>query len=353
MSIPTEREAFNLIPRQLAGLLGVELEDVDVRSDFPAPPELASEVDLVLDALQYQWVVEWKRSGSLASTASAAKQLVSLGFAPHTYRTISMLVVPFMSSTAAERCEEMGVAWMDLSGNAHIEAPGLRIHVEGKPNRYPRLGRPSNMFASKSSRVARFLLRFPEETFLQREIAEQADLSEGYTSRIVNRLQEASLIYRDRDGKVGVREPGLLLDAWAENYRFDKHHIRRGIVSARSGEALMRQVAEVFADRDVDYAATGLAGTWLVDPFASFRTASFYVRKPLRDDDLETLRFHEGERGSNLWLISPSDDGVFHGAESSKKICHVHPIQLYLDLQHHPERSDEAAEHLRKTCLKW
>jgi hypothetical protein len=333
--------------------LDTDIEELDVRREFNAPSHIPSKADLVINAIEHQWIVEWRASGTLSSVASALESLQAASYAVHPYATIPLLVTPFMSASTAERCEDMGIAWMDLSGNAHIMAPGVRIHVQGKPNQYIRRGRPSNMFAAKSSRVARLLLRFPEKTFLQREIAEQSNLSEGYTSRIVSRLEDTSLLYRDQQGKVGVREPGLLLDAWAENYRFDKHRIRRGIVTARSGEALLERVAEVFGEREIDYAATGLAGAWLVDPFASFRTASFYVREPLREDVLEAMRFHEGERGSNLWLLSPNDDGVFHGAEMTKGISHVHPVQLYLDLQHHPERSEEAAEHLRSTFLKW
>ena len=48
----------------------------------------------------------------------------------------------------------------------------------------------------------------------------------------------------------------------------------------------------------------------------------------------------------------PNDEGVFQGAVEREGIPCVHPVQVYLDLKDHPERSAEAAEALRKKLLK-
>jgi hypothetical protein len=42
---------------------------------------------------------------------------------------------------------------------------------------------------------------------------------------------------------------------------------------------------------------------------------------------------------------------VFHGAAEREGIRCVHPVQAYLDLKDHPERSAEAAEQLRAKLL--
>jgi len=49
-----------------------------------------------------------------------------------------------------------------------------------------------------------------------------------------------------------------------------------------------------------------------------------------------------------VWLIVPKDPDVFHGVKPVADIPCVHPIQVYLDLQAHPERAEEAAAELRK-----
>ena len=68
-------------------------------------------------------------------------------------------------------CADAGVSWLDLSCNAHIVAPGLRILIEGKKNRFVRRGRPSTAFAPRSARIARRLLIEPERAFRQQELA--------------------------------------------------------------------------------------------------------------------------------------------------------------------------------------
>jgi hypothetical protein len=63
------------------------------------------------------------------------------------------------------------------------------------------------------------------------------------------------------------------------------------------------------------------------------------------------MGFHEMERGENVWLVQPNDDGVFDGSEVREGIFCAHPVQIYLDLKDHPERSTEAADELRKKFL--
>jgi len=104
---------------------------------------------------------------------------------------IPLLVVPYMGETGRRLCEEHEIAWLDLSGNARIKAPGLLINVEGKPNRFKSAGRPPNLFAPKSSRMVHQFLIQPDRALNQRELSQAADLDEGYTSRIVGRFEES------------------------------------------------------------------------------------------------------------------------------------------------------------------
>jgi len=53
----------------------------------------------------------------------------------------------------------------------------------------------------------------------------------------------------------------------------------------------------------------------------------------------------------NARLVVPNDHGVFEGAADFGGIRCVHPVQIYVDLKGHPERSAEAAEDLRARLL--
>jgi hypothetical protein len=227
------------------------------------------------------------------------------------------------------------------------------VQIEGQPNRYKGPGRPASAFAPKSSRISRWLLMHPNQPLTQRELATATKMDEGFTSRIVAKLESDELIVRDPDGRIRARDPDLLLDAWAESYSFRKHSVLRGHVPARTAEAQLRTMAEILAKKRQQYAATGLAAAWLLDRFAGFRIVTIYLASEPETQLLEQLGFREAESGANTWLVVPNDEGVFHGASDRDGVRCAHPIQVYLDLKDHPERAKEAAEQLRKDLLKW
>ncbi len=266
---------------------------------------------------------------------------------------IPLLVVPFMGETGRRLCEEKEIAWLDLSGNARIKAPGLLINVEGKPNRFKSAGRPPNLFAPKSSRIVRQFLIHPDRALNQRELSQAADLDEGYTSRIVRRLEETGLIVRDENGLLKPKDPDPFLDAWHEAYDFTRHNIIKGHVAARSGEELLHKAAGVLEKQEPGYVATGLCAAWLYTHFAHFRLATFYIPDAPGDELSNHLGFREDEKGANIWLVVPNDEGVFHASEVREGIRCAHPLQVYLDLKDHPERSSEASSVLRQDYLNW
>lgn len=145
---------------------------------------------------------------------------------------------------------------------------------------------------------------------------------------------------------------GALLDALREAYDFSKHQVVRGHMAARSSDEVLRRLAESAQREKIEYAATGLAGAWLWSGFAGFRLVTLFVADLPNQKARCQMGFHEVERGENVWLVQPSDAGVFDGCEIRDAISCVHPVQIYLDLKDQPERSAEAAEALRKELLK-
>jgi hypothetical protein len=240
---------------------------------------------------------------------------------------------------------------MDLSGNARLAAPGLRVNIEGKPNQFKRPGRPRSLFAPRSSRIARCLLIEPDHAMRQRGLAKAAGLDEGFTSRIVRQLEQEQLVAREPSGAVRVADFDAMLEAWREAYDFSKHHIVRGHIAARSSDEVLRQVAAQLKRDKIEHAATGLAGAWLLNQFAGFRLVVLYVAQLPSAEAHQALGFREESRGEKVWLVVPNDEGVFHGAAEHEGIRCVHPVQVYLDLKGHPERSAEAAQQLRKGIL--
>ena len=293
--------------------------------------------------------MEWKRSGSLGPVASAIRQLrMAQGSFPH--RVIPLLAVPYVGKAAQERCAQAEVPWLDLSGNARIIVPGIFYQDLGNPNRFRRPGRPESAFGPKGSRIARLLPIEPSKAMTQRAIASGTGVDEGHTSRIVGKLLQADLVERGEDG-VRVPNPGTLLDAWREAYGFDRHHVIRGHISSGRGDPLTRLIAETLSKANIPYAATALSAAWLWTRYAGFRLSTVYLPTPPSKSIQKGLGFREEPRGANTWLVVPNDEGVFVGAESVEGIRCVHPVQAYLNLKDHPERSTEAAAELRSQIL--
>src|SRR3989304_5442898 len=162
--------------------------------------------DAIVQTSQNTFLLEFKNSSAKAPMLLAKISLIERkqSFAE---KVIPLVVVPYMGDVGRRSLEESGISWVDLSGNAHIEAPGLLIRVAGKPNRFKEAGRPANIFAPRSSRIAREFLINPDQFITQTQMVQRTGLDEGFTSRIIHRLEDDQLITRRADGALYVRDP--------------------------------------------------------------------------------------------------------------------------------------------------
>ena len=347
MQVPRESIAIRQAADRLAEILCVpdlaEDTHVAVRSNDGRP------WDAVLAAKGFSFVLEWKRSGSLGHVAAAIRQLeMAKRNLPH--EVIPLLAVPYMGEAAQEHCAQAELAWLDLSGNARIIAPGIFYQNLGNPNLFRRPGRPESAFGPRGSRITRRLLMEPGKVATQRTLASGSGLDEGHTSRIVGKLLEGGLVSRG-EGGISVTDSKALLDAWRDDYRFDRHHVIRGHIASSGGDLLIQAISGVLSRIEEPYAATALPAAWLWTRYAGFRLSTVYLSNPPSAALKKELGFREEPRGANTWLVVPNDDGVFDGAEVVGGIRCVHPVQAYVDLKDHPERATEAAEELRRRLL--
>ena len=350
MRVPTGHQTTRLATERLTEIFSAAGQTVDIAFEVAAGQIAGFEGwDAVVTAGSHTFVVECKSSGSLSQIALAVHQLVQAhGRFP--YPVIPLLAVPYMGESARAHCERNGVAWLDLSGNARIVAPGIFYHDLGHPNRFRRPGRPESAFGPKGSRITRRLLMDLETPVRQRALASSTGLNEGHVSRIVGKLVDTGLLERGDDG-IRVVDADLLLDAWREEYRFDRHTVMRGHVAARSGDALVHSLAKTLDELEVPHATTGLPAAWLWTTYAGFRLVTVYLADIPSAGLMADLGFREEPRGANTWLVVPNDEGVFHGASRVGGVRCVHPVQAYLDLKGHPERAQEAADELRTRLL--
>lgn len=305
-------------------------------------------VDLVVRTDWGRLLVEF---GSESATAPILAAIAHLKEAVRSETDVPVVAVPFMGQVGRDLCGAEGVSWLDLSGNANIVAPGLRIVVGGQKNAFLRRGRPASTFAPRSARIARQMLIDPSRTWRQRELAQATGLDGGFASRIVRRLVDDGLVQRN-EGGFRLLEPQRLLDAWSEAYDFRKHTILAGNVVAASGDARMEQMGTVLEGR-AEHVFTGLAAAWLLARHAAFRLTTVFLRDPPSDALVRDLGFRAEPSGANTWIVIPNDAGVFDGHRVVDGMRCAHPVQVYLDLAGHPERAREAAAELRLRHLGW
>lgn len=350
------------ICRALSNALGEDVGDVEpggLDDVSPLPSWMPESCyDLVLRSGPRVFVIEYKAEATADLVGGAIRQLHACQKpkADDGGEVVPLVVVPFMGETGKLLCREAGVSWLDLSGNADICAQGLRVRLEGKPNQYKRRGRHKDLFAPGSSRIAHALLLRPEREYTQTALAEETGLSAGTVSLVIRRYAQAGFVERTKTGRtasVRLADGDLLLDAWSEAYDFSQHELWRGHTVARTGEEALQRLAKALPQHGVEYAATGLAAAWVIEPFAMFRLVTLYVSEWLPDETLADLRLRGDVEGGNVWLVRPKDEGIFLGSETHYGVRHVSTVQTYLDLQSQPERSEEAAEQLRLKHLAW
>ena len=346
MKPPSEKQAGSEIVEVLADVLG------------SPPKKIRSQAatdggyDYWISGPDYHFLVEYKVSASAGPLTVAVANLQKYVSANQD-QGLPLIVVPFMGQVGRELCDKSNMSWLDLSGNAKIIAPGLRIRVEGRPNKFTDRGRPPNVFAAKSSRVARQLLLNPQQFQTQAELARRSGLDDGYVSKIVRRLEHERYLDKNDDGAVRPRDSDLLLDAWLDVYDFNRHRIIKGHVPARSGDELIQRTAKSLSREKLEYAATGLSAAWLLTNFAAFRLVTVYVPAMPSRSFLKQIEFSDEPKGANLWIVVPDDEGVFHGNQQHGGIECVSPVQTYLDLKAQPERAKDAAVELRRKLLNW
>ena len=348
MKVPREAPAIRQAVERLADILGAS--ELAENAKLGVHTNDGHWWDAVFSIRGHSFVLEWKRSGSLGPVADAIRQLrMAQSSFPH--EVTPLLAVPYMGEAAQKHCAQAELPWLDLSGNARIVVPGIFYQNLGHPNRFRRPGRPESAFGPKGSRITRRLLMEPSKAVRQRAIASSTGLNEGHVSRVVGKLLEAGLVARESDG-IRATDPGTLLDAWWEEFKFDRHDVIRGHISAGGGESLTHSIAQTLSKADTPHAATALAAAWLWTRHAGFRLATVYLTSHPSAEIKEALGFREEPRGANTWLVVPNDEGVFDGMDFVDGIPCVHPVQAYLDLKDHPERAPEAAAEIRRRLLR-
>ena len=204
--------------------------------------------------------------------------------------------------------------------------------------------RTKDIFGPKSTRVIRVLISNPRNRWRIATLAKEAKVSLGWAHAVVATLQDQNYVARDENYRVNVVDPIRLLKRWAAFYSFiTQNRFETFHTFEQELEQLLKRLKKV----KTSYALTGLSGAWLVAPYVRPVSVDVYVAdRSATSEFVRALELRPVERGGDIRLVLPYDDGVFYGARSIDDIKVVSNIQLYVDLVNYPARGEEASSQI-------
>lgn len=265
------------------------------------------------------------------------------------------LIAPYLSKEFRELCKKRDIAYIDLSGNMHINIPDyLYIERGGKANKYKERKNLTELFSDKKSFTIRYLFRNPGKYCGVREIASACSISHGGVSETLSALERMGYVVRDSEGRGKLLRWKELLADWSSFYKLKKNKEYSFYWHKKSLEQMISSLAKRDFPKEPQIALTGHAGASLIAPHANYQGLHAYVSN---ESDIsyweKELQLEHAEKGANVFLQIPYYKHAFDfGLKKIKGVSVVSPVQLYLDLINFPVRGEEQAEHLLKNVIE-
>jgi transposase len=298
-------------------------------------------------------VVEVKRYAN----AATAHQLLDMTM--RLPRGVGLILIAGNTTAEARRLlEGRGVGVIDGLGNAHIELPGLLVHLEGRRDRPIKQtsAQPPTRLSGKAGIAAQALLLAPERRWKVAELAEIAGISAALAHRVLARLEREEIVAVEGMGPRRTRQlrrPEALLDLWAEEAIDRRVRRVRAFRLSRDPRSLADTVSDALQKAGIEYAVTGAA--------AALRIAPFVTAVPVIDmwvtdraeltSAVELAGAELVESGHNLVLAQAEGDGPLAFRAKADDVSIVNRFRLYLDLRADPRRGREQAERLREEVI--
>jgi len=259
-----------------------------------------------------------------------------------------LLVARYLSSSTRQRLQEVGLSYVDATGNMMVRADDWALFLSAAgadtdPWRGP--GRPrSTLEGEPAAKVVRALLDF-QGPWKIRHLIDVAEVATGSAYRVLDFLEREALIVRESSGEVLVPSWPKLLRRWSEDYQFlHTNTVTRWIAP----HGLPSFLKDLSASKVGDYALTGsiAAATW--QSYAPARSAMVFVTDPELAADAWHLR--RTDAGANVLLAVPAYPVLLARSRKGLQDLRVAaPTQVAADLMTGPGRAPSEAQEL----LSW
>lgn len=245
---------------------------------------------------------------------------------------------------------------IDGAGNAHIELPGLLLHIDGRSHAKDQRQSGAIRLSGKAGLVAQALLLTPDRVWQIKEVAQAAHVSDALTHRVFTRLEKESLVVAEGKGPARIRRVAnvtALLDLWAEENVDRTVQRTTAYRLARAPKDLVAAVTERLGKAEITYAVTRAAAAMALAPFVTaVPTVDIWLESALDPlDALIALGAEQVDTGANLVLSQTPGDEPLAFREDDTGTWLVNGMRLYYDLSKDPRRGREQANRFRQEVI--
>jgi hypothetical protein len=220
-----------------------------------------------------------------------------------------LLLAPHVRPQQAVALERAQIDYLDLAGNAHLEAPGLFVHVEGRqPPKAPPTG-PARPHRGWIKIVMAILIRPDLINAPYRTLAAEADVALGTIAACMHDLAIRGLLTgRRHGGRVADRQAlvALWVQAYIEGLR-PRLAERRFQVRAADKPEIWQRLRTALGERGQPWALTGADAAERHTHF--FHADETEIYAPLQALDVRDVQkaivAQPATRGGNLLVIEP------------------------------------------------
>lgn len=305
---------------------------------------------LKVKASSQSWtlIAEAKKLGQPREVRTAILQLRhSLSLLPAGRSSYGIILAPFISEESARLCEEAGMGYADLAGNAFLSFGQVFIQTRVAENPFYEKRAVKSIFTPKAARILRQLLQGPLQVWKVKDLASAAGVSLGHVSSVRQQLLDQEWAVEETPG-IRITRPDALLDAWAASDRWkERTETREYSLLQKDPLEIATQVHRLLGRQP--HAFTQWLAAGLRHPHSSTPVTTVYVKQFPDEAALPTqLLARRVETGGSLRLVMPSDEGVMNPLQTVHGLPLVCDVQLYLDLSGAGLRGEEAAQELRQ-----
>jgi hypothetical protein len=220
-----------------------------------------------------------------------------------------LLLAPHIRAEQAAVLEQAQIDYLDLAGNAHLQLPGLFVHVEGRRPTKEALRAPRRPNKAWIKTIMALLVRQDLVTVPYRILAEQADVALGTVGGCMNDLITRGLVRAAKHIRE-ITDRGALVALWVQAYvevLRPKLNERRFQIRAATKQEIYDRLDAVLKERRVRWALTGADAAQQRKNFFRAEETEIYAPPHALEDRAtqKALVAQPAGRGGNLLIIEP------------------------------------------------